>query len=301
MQTGWVTNIQRYSTQDGPGIRTTVFFKGCPLDCWWCHNPEGRSAMPEVIVQEMRCMRCGECVKACPVEASAGSAGVPGRPSAECALCGACVDACPTGARQMTGDCRTVDEILAEVLRDSLFYDDSGGGVTFSGGEPLMQPLYLQALLDACKARGIHTAVDTCGYAPRERLMAVSQSADLILYDLKFMDETRHIQYTGVSNTLILANLEELGAVHRNIWLRIPLIPGLNDTEDQLDAMARFAASLPGIRQINLLPYHRTGVQKFRRLGKDYRLKQVPMPTPDGMQSAVALFSALGLNVKSGG
>jgi pyruvate formate lyase activating enzyme len=201
----------------------------------------------------------------------------------------------------MTGERRTVDEVLAEVVKDSIFYDDSGGGVTFSGGEPLMQPLYLQALLDACIARGIHTAIDTCGYAPRDRLMAVAQTASLFLYDLKFLDETRHVEYTGVSNALILANLAELGAVHRNIWLRIPLIPGLNDTEDQLDAMARFAASLPGVRQINLLPYHRTGVQKFRRLGKDYRLEQVPTPTPDRMQSALARFSALGLNVKSGG
>ena len=301
MTTGWVTNIQRYSTQDGPGIRTTVFLKGCPLDCWWCHNPEGHSTVPELVVQETRCVRCGECVKVCPSGRSASLDDSPLRASPECTLCGACVDACPTGARQMTGDRSTVEEIVDEVLKDSVFYDESGGGVTFSGGEPLLQAAFLKSLLLACRTRGIRTAVDTCGYAPRERLMEVAESADLFLYDLKFVDDARHIEYTGVSNTIILSNLRELGAIHRNIWLRIPLIPGLNDTEGQLDTMAQVAASVPGVRQINLLPYHRTGVQKFKRLGKEYRLDHIQPPTQAQMEAAVARFRALGLDARSGG
>ncbi len=301
MQAGMVSNIQRYSTQDGPGIRTTVFLKGCPLNCWWCHNPEGRSGNPQVIIQESRCVLCGECIVICPTAGSNSSDEAPRKAGAECTLCGACVDACPTGARQMTGGRRTVDEVIAEVVKDSIFYDDSGGGVTFSGGEPLMQPRYLRALLEACRARGIHTAVDTCGYAPLENLRDAVPATDLFLYDLKFMDEASHIRYTGVSNAVILANLEELGQVHGNIWLRIPIIPGLNDSEDQLDAMARFAASVPGVRQVNLLPYHRTGVQKFKRLGQNYHLPGLRPPTKEQMDSALARFSAAGLNVKTGG
>lgn len=300
-RSGWVTSIQRYSTRDGPGIRTTVFLKGCPLDCWWCHNPEARSSFPEVVVQETRCLRCGECIRACPSEDPAASESVPRRASSECTLCGACVEACPSGARQMTGARRSTDEVLAEVSKDSVFYDESGGGVTFSGGEPLMQPEFLHALLDGCRGRGIHTAVDTCGFAPREILIALADKVDLFLYDLKFIDEKRHVGHTGVSNRVILENLQELGKVHSDIWLRIPLIPGLNDTEDQLDAMAKFAASMPAVRQVNLLPYHRTGVPKFKRLGREYRLTELAPPSAERINAALAYFAALGLNAKSGG
>jgi pyruvate formate lyase activating enzyme len=300
MLSGLVTNIQRYSTQDGPGIRTTVFFKGCPLDCWWCHNPEGRFGSPEVIVQETRCIRCGECVKVCPTGSPAQGGG-PREPSRECTRCGACVDACPTGARQMAGERRSADDVLAEVLRDRLFFDESKGGVTFSGGEPLMQPQFLEGLLDACRARGIHTAVDTCGYAPVERFMSIARTVDLFLYDLKAVDDAKHVEYTGVSNSVILGNLRQLGAVHRNIWLRGPIIPTLNDSDDQLDALARFAAAIPGVTQVNLLPYHRTGVQKFKRLGLAYRLEHLRPPSPERMESALSRFRAFGLNAKSGG
>ena len=301
MQFGVVSNIQKYSIQDGPGIRTTVFLKGCPLDCWWCHNPEGRSPKPEIVVLETRCIRCGECVKVCPHLSSAASAEPPLQGGTECEVCGACVEACPTGGRQAVGIRMSVDEVLDGIMKDRIFYDDSKGGVTFSGGEPLMQPRFLAALLEECRLKGIHTAIDTCGYAPKEILMAVAPLADLFLYDLKLMDEARHLEYTGVSNKLILENLQWLGQAHDKIWIRVPIIPGVNDGEGQLEALARFASSIPGVKQVNLLPYHTTGVPKFRRLGQAYRLAEVKPPSADFMAAAVAKFTACGLKTSSGG
>ncbi len=201
----------------------------------------------------------------------------------------------------MVGKRMTVDEVMAEIRKDAIFYDDSGGGATFSGGEPLAQPEYLQALLEACAARGIETAVDTCGFAPKERLLEVAAAADLVLYDLKSVDDLRHTRFTGVSNRLILDNLRSLGRVHGNIWLRIPIIPGLNDAEEELSAMARFAASVGGVRQINLLPYHRTAILKFQRMGRTYELAGVAPPSPDRMQEILNRFTSVGLTARVGG
>jgi len=308
MQTGLVFNIQRYSIQDGPGIRSTVFLKGCPLRCWWCHNPESQAPEPEIAVIQTRCAQCGECLSVCPQARRTDLQSVaPGRTTfkssdpcthgsadshslqlsgtdlqlplaqddlesrptvARCTRCGACVEACPTEARQMVGRRMTTDEVLAEVLKDRLFYDDSGGGVTFSGGEPLMQPEFLLELLRACRAHGIHTAVDTSGYAPQEQLRAAAGLTDLFLYDLKTMDDARHLECTGVSNAAILDNLAALGRMHQNIWIRIPIVPGFNDDAEQLDAAARFVASIPAVRQVSLLPYHPTGNHKVRWLGR---------------------------------
>jgi pyruvate formate lyase activating enzyme len=305
MEDGLVFNIQRYSIHDGPGIRTTVFLKGCPLDCWWCHNPESQSPESEILTLEGRCIRCGECRKACPQqnEAACGSpaASEEPPPTFRCIRCGACVAACPTGARQMVGRRMTVPEVVAEVIKDRVFYEESGGGVTVSGGEPLMQPRFLVSLLAACRTQGVHTAVDTCGYAPPEDLLAAAPLSDLFLYDLKLMDDARHRRYTGVSNAGVLGNLRALGGVHKNIWIRVPVIPGVNDDAENLEAAARFAAAIPGVRQVNLLPYHEAGAYKSPRLGRPYRLGKAAPAALASIDEAAARFRAAGLNVVVGG
>jgi pyruvate formate lyase activating enzyme len=286
--TGLLFNVQRYSVQDGPGLRTTVFLKGCPLACAWCHNPESQAPGPELMTLEGRCLACGTCAQACP------------DPGA-CSHCGACVAACPTGARQWLGRQVTVPELVTELLRDRMFFDQSGGGVTFSGGEPLLQPAFVTEALTVLRGRGVHTALDTCGWAPIATLLAVARQADLVLYDLKLMDDDRHRAATGIGNAPILANLAALGREHGQIRIRVPIIPGLNDDPDNLVATARFAAGVGGVTGVDLLPYHATGAAKFRRLGKDYTLEQVLPPTPERMAEAAAWFRAEGLTVALGG
>ena len=301
MQSGLIANIQRFSLHDGPGIRTTVFLKGCPLNCRWCHNPENRSSQPEVVVVESRCTGCSQCVPVCPSRRADAHATGNHQQAFSCRLCGACVEACPALARQMVGKRMTVAEVMDEIRRDTIFYDDSQGGVTFSGGEPLAQPEFLGALLAACAAEGIHTAVDTCGFAAQQQLLAVAAKANLFLYDLKILNDAKHVQLTGVSNVVILDNLGSLVRVHNNIWLRIPIIPGLNDTEEDLEATRRFAAALPAIRQINLLPYHKTAMHKFKQLGRPYELTEVQPPSSQFMERALERFRDSGLSTRIGG
>jgi pyruvate formate lyase activating enzyme len=300
MKSGLILNIQRYSIHDGPGIRTTVFFKGCPLHCWWCHNPESQSSTPQVRVASQRCIRCGDCLEVCPAETT--ETPEPGQlPLSACLLCGACVAVCPTKACQIVGQTMTVDEVMAEIQQDRVFYDDSGGGVTFSGGEPLQQVSFLRALLQACRAEEIHTAVDTCGFAPREDLLTVASLTDLFLYDLKTMDEASHREGTGVSNKRILNNLKALGKVHDNIWIRVPIIPGWNDSDDQLENAARFAASVAGVKQVNLLPYHPLGCHKEDRDPSGDGRGQVEPPRSERMNRAAEKFRAAGLTTRIGG
>lgn len=277
MQTGLIFNIQKFSVHDGPGIRTTVFLKGCPLCCSWCHNPEGISPRPESIVVESRCIHCGTCHDHNEREA---------------------IEVCPTGARQLMGRTMSVAEVMTEILADKVFYDESGGGATFSGGEPLTQPAFVLALLEACRARGIHTAVDTCGFGRTEDLLAMAQLAEVILYDLKLMDETRHRQHCGVPNGSILANLRALAAVHNRIWIRVPVIPGVNDDAANLTAIAQFVATLPSVQQVNLLPYHKTGASKHRRVGYEYAHADLQPPSADQMATTARYFRNRGLKTE---
>jgi pyruvate formate lyase activating enzyme len=262
MTQGIIFDIKKFAIHDGPGIRTTVFLKGCPLDCWWCHNPEGRHTEPESM-------------------ATGTSGDAPG-------------DAVPVGTRM------SVDAIMAEIEKDRLFYDESGGGVTFSGGEPLAQPDFLAALLNGCRAQGIHTALDTSGYATPEIMARIAPLVDLFLYDLKLMDDRRHQTYTGLSNACILANLRYLAQTGRKVVIRFPLIPQINDTSENLARMGAFLTDL-GLQRIDLLPFHGIHRQKYHRLGRPDRLGNLEPPGEATIARVKADFENGGFTVQVGG
>ena len=298
---GLVFDVKRYAIHDGPGIRTTVFLKGCPLACWWCHNPESQSPGVEMLFMENRCIACGACLEACGHGAlSGGTLGLTAD-SSRCERCGACAAVCYAEARRMVGRETTVDEVMAEVERDAAFYEQSLGGVTFSGGEPLMQIDFLDGLLRASKARGFHTALDTCGYAPWEAIDRVRARVDLFLYDLKVIDDARHRELTGVSNELILSNLTELSRRGHAIVLRVAIIPGLNDNDDALREIAAFASHLPNLKEIDILPYNRLGADKYARLDRAYKLAETRELPDERMAAAALILGGHGLNVRIGG
>jgi pyruvate formate lyase activating enzyme len=300
METGTIFNIQRYSIHDGPGIRTTVFFKGCPLGCWWCHNPESQKYGPQLIFRENRCIGCGDCIQACPNNAVAIREFLPDTDGDKCSCCGACAGACPAGAREIIGNTVTTGYLMNEIEKDLVFYDQSGGGVTFSGGEPLMQHEFLAKLLIECRDKDIHTAVDTSGYTNWEVLSALAGVTDLFLYDIKHLDDTMHTKTVGVSNRVILENLKKLAKVHNNINVRVPLVPGINDDDGNVLGTAKFISSL-NIRDVNILPYHNTGMDKYGRLGREYRLTDTREPTRELTAKVEEVFTGCGLNVKIGG
>ncbi len=295
-----IFNLQRFSTHDGPGIRTTVFLKGCPLHCWWCHNPESQSPKPELLLRENRCIRCGACIEVCEPHAISWQADRIVTDQAKCDDCGACVTTCVAEAREMAGQEKTVAQVLAEVERDLAFYDESGGGVTFSGGEPLQQRAFLLELLRACKEKEIHTAVDTCGYATWHAFDSIRPYVDLFLYDLKLMDEARHERCTGVSNRLILENLRTLAGQGHKVVVRVPVIPGITDDDENICQIGAFVSTLPVLR-LDLLPYHNIAAGKYNRLHRDYALPEVQPPTAAQMEQIAETLRVLGLRVKIGG
>jgi pyruvate formate lyase activating enzyme len=295
--TGTIFDIKKYAIHDGPGIRTTVFFQGCPLSCWWCHNPEGQSRLPVLLYRANRCVLCGICAEICPQNGISINE-VATTDQTQCDVCGECAEVCFYGAREISGREMSVAEVLAKIERDVPFYDQSGGGVTFSGGEPLMQSEFLAALLQECKAREIHTVVDTSGYAAWEALDSIRRDVDLFLYDLKLMDQVRHKQYTGVSNELILNNLERLAESGKQIFVRIPLIPGINDDAENLQESAAFIAGLPSIIGVELMGYHDIAAAKYEALGMAYPLPDTVPPSEEAMQKAARYFEDRGLSVK---
>jgi pyruvate formate lyase activating enzyme len=301
LETGIVFDIKQYSLHDGPGIRTTVFLKGCPLNCWWCHNPESQALERERIFRESRCIRCGACLEACEQGAIAWDGDGPVTDGARCRLCGACVQACYAEAREIVGEEMTVARVMAEVERDVVFYDESGGGVTFSGGEPLAQPDFLLALLRASKERDLHTALDTCGYAAWQTLDRVRDHVDLFLYDLKLMDDARHKVYTGVSNKLILDNLVRLSELGHEIVLRVPVMPGINEDAESLGQIGTFAAALPHLQRVDLLPYHHTAATKYERLERAYAFPDLHPPSEERMAEVARILRGFDLKVKIGG
>lgn len=305
MESGSVFDIRRFSIHDGPGIRTAVFFKGCPLTCWWCHNPESQRRQSEVMLREQRCIRCGACVRACPQGAISPGNGDKDPVSTDwqrCTRCGACVMACPTEAREIVGTERTSASVLAEIERDIPFFDESGGGVTFTGGEPLMQPAFLMELLRGCRARELHTTLDTSGFAAWDIIESLLPLVDLFLFDIKSMDPEKHRAYTGVSNELILENMKKLSESGAQIIFRVPVIPDLNDDLANLRAIGTLARSLAGVRRVDLLAYHAAATGKYERLGRNYHLKDTRVPREDEMNTmADRLRTEFGLQVKLGG
>ena len=277
--TGTVYDVKRFAVHDGPGIRTTVFLKGCPLRCLWCHNPEGMSHDPEPVYAARECIGCAECLAACPQGVHRLEDGRRVMDRTRCLGCGACADACFSGALRLAGTRMTTDGIMGQVLQDRAFYERSGGGMTLSGGEPLAQYGFTRALLRAARNAGLHTAVDTCAFAPWDRLEKLLARADLVLCDLKHMDATRHQELTGVSNEQILENIRRLDAAGQPMWVRVPLIPGQNDEESNYHALGAFLSRLERVERIEILRYHPLAESKYASIGRTYALDGLEPPS----------------------
>jgi pyruvate formate lyase activating enzyme len=310
--TGIVFNIQRFSVHDGPGIRTTVFLKGCSLHCFWCHNPEGIRPKPEIQYYPERCIGCGACIEACEYGAQVIDEGVHKYLRDKCALCGACVDNCFSGALEMTGEELTVDDVMQEVLADRAFYANSGGGMTLSGGEPMLQKAFTKALLERAKAEGVHTAIETCGNYPWSDLEELLPLVDMVMMDIKHMDPEAHRAATGVSNQRILKIAEQLMATDKPVWFRTPVIPTVNDTREAIGEIAAFVRHLTDLRisqrdgtdvpapTLDLLRFHRLAADKYRSLDLAYEASELEAPSLEYMNELRELARGYGIEVKKG-
>lgn len=306
---GVITNIQVYSLHDGPGVRTLVFLKGCPLKCSWCCNPECIQKDIEVEFYESKCTRCGACLKACPLGAINPDLELKSGTKIDrslCDACGECVKTCPAEALKMVGKTVSVDEVMEKVRKDKYFYLTSQGGLTVSGGEPLHQFEFARELLKKAHGENIHTAIETCGQVPWKNYEAVLPYLDLILFDIKHMDPVKHKQLTGASNRLVLSNLKRLAKSGVPLVIRLPLIPDFNLDRDNIEQTGEFISKLKNVTEVNLMPFHQLGRDKYQRLGRDYSLKDLKALESDaeGTAEVTAIKSALegyGLKVTVGG
>ena len=280
MCVGTVFNIQKFCVNDGPGIRTTVFLKGCPLNCLWCHNPESKSIHPELFYDARKCIGCGQC-RICPQQCHQFNDGIHQFDRTACIQCGKCAEVCPPGALEMAGKEDRIEDVLTEVMKDEAFYRNSGGGLTLSGGEPMLQFKFTLALLQAAKEKGLHTCIETCGFAPEDHYRQIAPYVDIFLFDYKETDPIRHKEFTGVDNTLIRRNLYMLDELGANIILRCPIIPTLNDTDAHFAGIARTANELAHVMEINIEPYHPLGSGKSELLGKSYALSTLTFPSEE--------------------
>lgn len=290
---GIVFDIKHFAVHDGPGIRTTVFLKGCPLRCLWCHSPESQRYYSEIMFSPEKCIGCMACVEACPE----GALVHPGGPEPDgCTHCGACVEACYSGARVMVGVSQSVESIMMAVRNDRRLHEATGGGVTISGGEPTHQPVFTCKLLQALKQEGFHTAIETCGYTTWGTLERMLPFTDLVLYDLKHVNPDVHRKFTGVANDLIISNLRRLSKTGVPIMVRLPLIPGVNDSEEHLKSVAELLRCVP-VEAVEVLPYHRLGVPKYEFLGRPYALADITPHDEAQLLKARDCLRLSGLNV----
>ena len=302
MQTPFIFDIKRYAINDGPGIRIVIFLKGCNLNCTWCHNPESISGETERMYAPAKCIQCRTCVMVCPEKAITLTPEGIITDAELCKMCGKCAEVCPTKAIEISGHPMSVAEIMNEIEKERVFFDQSGGGVTFSGGEPLLQSQFLIGLLDECGKRGIHRAVDTAGLVHTEIILEVAKRTDLFLYDLKMMDSEKHRQWVGVPNEKILENLRAVAATGVKITIRIPLIGGVNDDVENMTATAHFISELSGEKkEVNLLPYHKVAQTKYQKLGRPEEFQLLEEPTKEAQTRAVSIFKQLGLEASIGG
>lgn len=298
----WIFNLVRGSFVDGWGIRTTIFLKGCPLRCKWCCNPEGQRFAPELRLFQNRCSQCGACLERCPRGALTLTETGIRCDRQRCDGCAACLEACPEGALELFGRPMTAQEVFALVRRDRDYYLASGGGLTIGGGEASQFPEFCLELMELCRRDGISVAVDTCGYAPEEKQLEVLKRADLLLYDIKGVDPERHRRNTGMDNALIWSNLKRLDRLGKEIIIRIPVIPGYNDSEEELRELAARLDGLPNVKRVDLICYHQFGMVKYQQLDRPYPIPDSVQPIPEPRQRwLLELFRAYGLSVQLGG
>jgi pyruvate formate lyase activating enzyme len=299
MDKGIVFDIQKFSLHDGPGIRTTVFLKGCPLRCLWCHNPESQSFKVELSFKKDKCVMCGACEAVCASEVHKVTENSHTIDYSKCNVSGKCVVACAYDALKLYGKVMTVEEIISDVIKDIKYYEKSGGGITISGGEPLGQPTFTREILKAAQEKGIHTCIETTGYASKEVIAKLLPYVDLFLFDYKATDAVKHEELTGVSNELILQNLQFIYEQGASIILRCPLIPGVNDLEEHLQGIVNMSEKYPRLKGIELLPYHDMGKGKYKELGREYTLGNIKNTSEEQKKKWIDFFQALGCeNIK---
>lgn len=300
MEKATVINIQKYSVHDGPGIRTTVFFKGCPLKCWWCHNPESHKLNHEIMFHGEKCKGCGKCAQRCPEHAIEIIDGKAHRNASLCHICNRCSDFCPNQAFEYVGEDLEVSEMMKEILKDKPFYENSGGGVTFSGGEPMLHADFLSKLLPRCKMQGIHTAMETSGCVAWSEFEKVAKDIDLFLFDIKQINTETHKKYIGVGNEQILSNLKSLSNMGKKIIVRMPIIAGVNDDFETIDKTIEFLKEIH-FERVDLLPYHKMGMNKYTNLDREYQLTGMEKPSDEHMQEISERFLSAGMLNKIGG
>lgn len=297
---GVIFDIKKFAVHDGPGIRTTVFMKGCPLNCIWCHNPEGINISKEIIYYDFKCLNCQKCVQICPNDAIYKKDDKFVTIDQKCDICQKCIEVCPTSSRQIIGQDISVEKLISDIERDFIYFDSSSGGVTFSGGEPFMQPDFLKQILLECKNRDIHTAVDTSGYVRLEIFEKIIDNVDLFLYDLKLLDDKKHKFYCGTSNSLIKSNLKKLTQLKKDAIIRYSVIPNITDTDENVKLFIDFISNLKNICEVDLLPFHNVS-EKYVRLGKEYKMNDTKSPSNNTLRLIQKNLEDNGFYVKIGG